>query len=554
MNEYPKRAQFYQGSLRIVFSLPMKFALMPVFIGLLCFANVADAAIYYVDSLSGNNAYAGTSEAAAWRTVSRVNLQHFSPGDELLFRRGCEWIDVNVRVTTSSFKIGAYGVGTAPRLLGSIPVADWKKKTDGIFFKFFPRPTSHKDWAKWDVQLVMEEEHPYGFYKKVDSYQLLKVPGSFYYDIQGQKLYVYPFDADAFPTKRIWVGRQDNIVEIRSLRITDLTVHDLEIDLSNRYGIGPWWQGDKQTQGTIIVENNDFVGNAFSAVCLSGGMSFERILIRNNRIRKNGAEGIYIGKYVGRKAVEITNNEIGDPADNNFGWRGEGPRSAFNGDGLEVKTGNRGVLIGSNQVRNLTGYCGICTGSSDALVVNNDIEDIRMPGSERPAVAAGIYFDIDDNFSVITVKGNRMKLSEADGIHVRGNYELHPGAVIENNNIELTSDNPNAQIKFTVMNSQHVRIISNRASGGAFGLAFDAVPAYPPIDYVVTDNEFLNTGCPFFFSHAEARELSDLKLEANKVCTDSPVYIQWKSGEKVTSFSAAEKLLGEKSIVEQKCQ
>jgi len=145
-------------------------------------------------------------------------------------------------------------------------------------------------------------------------------------------------------------------------------------------------------------------------------------------------------------------------------------------------------------------------------------------------------------------------LSEADGIHVRGNYELYPGAVIENNNIELTSDNPNAQIKFTVMNSQHVRIISNRASGGAFGLAFDAVPAYPPIDYVVTDNEFLNTGCPFFFSHTEARELSDLKLEANKVCTDSPVYIQWKSGEKVTSFSAAEKLLGEKSIVEQKCQ
>ncbi len=138
MNEYPKRAQFYQGSLRIVFSLPMKFALMPVFIGLLCFANVADAAIYYVDSLSGNNAYAGTSEAAAWRTVSRVNLQHFSPGDELLFRRGCEWIDVNVRVTTSSFKIGAYGVGTAPRLLGSIPVADWKKKQMEFFSSFSP--------------------------------------------------------------------------------------------------------------------------------------------------------------------------------------------------------------------------------------------------------------------------------------------------------------------------------------------------------------------------------------------------------------------------------
>ncbi len=149
----------------------------------------------------------------------------------------------------------------------------------------------------------MEEEHPYGFYKKVDSYQLLKVPGSFYYDIQGQKLYVYPFDADAFPTKRIWVGRQDNIVEIRSLRITDLTVHDLEIDLSNRYGIGPWWQGDKQTQGTIIVENNDFVGNAFSAVCLSGGMSFERILIRNNRIRKNGAEGIYIANMSAGKLL-----------------------------------------------------------------------------------------------------------------------------------------------------------------------------------------------------------------------------------------------------------
>ena len=553
MDDYLQRKPILDWWRKGYRSLRILAAIM-AFLGLLTFANVSDAVTYYVDSQSGDNSYAGTSETEAWRTISRVNLQHYSPGDELLFRRGGEWTDVNICINTASLKIGAYSVGPAPRLLGSIPVAGWKKKTDGIFFKFFPRPASHKDWAKWDVQLVMEEDHPYGFYKKVDSYQALGEPGSFYYNTQGQKLYVRPFDADAFPKKRIWVGRQDNIVELRSLQITDLTVRDLEISLSNRYGIGPWWQGDKQTQGTIIVENNNFIGNAFSAVCLSGGMSFERILIRNNRIRKNGAEGIYIGKHVGRKAVEITNNEVGDPVDKNFGWRGEGPQSAFNGDGIEVKTGNRGVLIGSNRIRNLTGYCGICTGSSDALVIDNEIADIRMPGSEWPAAAAGVYFDVDDSFGVIKVVENRMKLSEADGIHVRGKYDLHPGAVIEANDIELTADNPNAQIEFTVMNSRNVQIISNRGSGGAYGLAFNAAPAYPPVGYVIVGNEFLNTTIsPFFFSQNNGEDLNDLKLEANKVCTDSPVFIQWKSGEKVNSFSVAKKLLGEKSIVGQKC-
>jgi Chitobiase/beta-hexosaminidase C-terminal domain/Right handed beta helix region len=49
-------------------------------------------ATYYVDSVAGNDANAGTSTAAAWRTLAKVNaVASFAPGDSILFVRGGQW-------------------------------------------------------------------------------------------------------------------------------------------------------------------------------------------------------------------------------------------------------------------------------------------------------------------------------------------------------------------------------------------------------------------------------------------------------------------------------
>ena len=58
-----------------------------IFSGLLA-VSVASAATYYVDAGHGDDKADGTSAATAWRSVARVNVQKFQPGDTVLFKRG----------------------------------------------------------------------------------------------------------------------------------------------------------------------------------------------------------------------------------------------------------------------------------------------------------------------------------------------------------------------------------------------------------------------------------------------------------------------------------
>jgi hypothetical protein len=76
------------------------------------------AATYYVDANAGNDANSGTSTSSAWQTISKVNSKSFSPGDNILFLRGCTWIGTITFNSsgTSSLPItyGAYGSGVLP--------------------------------------------------------------------------------------------------------------------------------------------------------------------------------------------------------------------------------------------------------------------------------------------------------------------------------------------------------------------------------------------------------------------------------------------------------
>jgi hypothetical protein len=510
------------------------------------------AQTYYVDNLTGDDAGSGDTEALPWKTVKRVNLKKFAAGDVVLFKRGGEWVDAVINVAAPDLSFGAYGAGAPPRLVGSVAVTfdQFKDRGDGVYCRVVPRPQAQKDWTNWEVQLVMESGDV--FYKKVQSLNDLTGKGQFFYDKSSNNLYVKPLDPVTSLSKTLYVGQQDNIFLIKHAQINNLTIRGLEISLANRYGVGPWWQGDKMTQGSVLIENNTFIGNAFSAVCLSGNMSYDKILIRNNTIRMNGAEGIYIGRFAARSSVQLTENIVGDHKDSNFGWRGEGKNSAFNGDGLEVKTGNKGVLIARNSIRNLSG-CGICTGSSSAVIIDNQIHGIKMPGAVWTSPVAAIFVDIDDQNGLPIIKGNKVFVSEAAGIHVRGNGTLHPPLLIEDNDITLAAANPNAQIIFTAMNSQNVKIVGNRCRGGVYGLALAPVD-YPPVGFFVEKNEFLNTSkSPFYFSQYGPAQLQGLVMDSNRVCEDSSVFIEWKGRDSDKTIEDAKKVLGPNSILEVPC-
>ena len=73
---------------------------------------------YYVDPVAGDDANAGTSESAPWKTLEKVNATTFTPGDRILFRRGGTWSGklhpLGSGDATRPIVLDAYGTGAKP--------------------------------------------------------------------------------------------------------------------------------------------------------------------------------------------------------------------------------------------------------------------------------------------------------------------------------------------------------------------------------------------------------------------------------------------------------
>jgi parallel beta-helix repeat protein len=95
------------------------------------------ATVYYVDSINGNDGNAGTSSAAAWRTIAKINTRSFSPGDKILFARGGVWRERLVVPSsggsTNPITFGAYGSGADPIITGADLVTDWTSYSTNIW-------------------------------------------------------------------------------------------------------------------------------------------------------------------------------------------------------------------------------------------------------------------------------------------------------------------------------------------------------------------------------------------------------------------------------------
>lgn len=78
----------------------------------------APAAIYYVDSAAGSDGNGGTNQAAAWKTLAKVNGHTFQPGDKVLLKSGGNWIgQLNPKGSGAAGRpivIDQYGSGPKP--------------------------------------------------------------------------------------------------------------------------------------------------------------------------------------------------------------------------------------------------------------------------------------------------------------------------------------------------------------------------------------------------------------------------------------------------------
>lgn len=107
---------------------------------LLAITIVLNGTNYYVKT-GGSDAAAGTSDATAWATTTKVNTEWaagtFAPGDSILFSRGDTFYGT-ITVTESGTSgnpivIGAYGTGDDPIITGFSELTGWSLYSGGIY-------------------------------------------------------------------------------------------------------------------------------------------------------------------------------------------------------------------------------------------------------------------------------------------------------------------------------------------------------------------------------------------------------------------------------------
>lgn len=90
------------------------------------FAGSSSGKSFYIDSVSGNDEADGSTPETAWKTVSRLNGETFSAGDNILFKRGCTFsgtFSANGSGTESEpITVSAYGEGADPVFSSEDPI------------------------------------------------------------------------------------------------------------------------------------------------------------------------------------------------------------------------------------------------------------------------------------------------------------------------------------------------------------------------------------------------------------------------------------------------
>lgn len=487
---------------------------------LLAFLSAVDelnAATYYVACDTGNDASEGLSELNAWNSASKVSRFNFMNGDKVLFKRGCTWEDVSLKLTRS-MEFGAYGDGAPPQLIGATRATLWRRLgSQNVFFTVAEIDPSSP--VGKEILVVHDKKHRQ-FYKKVPTIGSLVDSGQFYYDLPARMLYVFPLEGTDLQSD-VLIGSKPHIVEFQQTNVERVVIDGLELSFANEYAIGFWYQGSGTKNGSLKIANCLITGNAYQAIHIGGTNTFRDVDILNNTITANGNEGIYIGYIKGAEKGEvvtgllrISGNTIGGQG---FGWRSEGPDSAAGGEGIDIKRGIVAAIIDHNTVFDLTANYGIGAQSSNVIIEHNTIRNVQMWGTNRESSVAGIFLDAYDNKGTTVVRGNVIMTPGTHGIVLRGAGDLRPRFEIYDN--VMTVEDPYFPFAFTSQNISNTVIRNNRTRGGRAALAV-LKPCCPPANVEVHHNDFREVSVPL---EAAQNVSAGVRVHSNSFCLKGAV-------------------------------
>jgi len=492
-----------------------------------------NAATYYVACDTGHDANEGLSELNAWQSASKVSRFNFTDGDKILFKRGCTWEDVSIKISRS-VDFEAYGdAASPPQLMGVTSVRSWSNlNSRGIFYTQaaieagVPSPR--------EILIVHDEKHR-RFYDKVRTLESLDTAGKFFHDVTKNTLYVSPLEG-ANLQRDIHISSKPHILEFQQVDVERVVVDGLHLSFANEYAIGFWYQSSGTKNGSLKVVNCTFTGNAYQAIHIGGTNTFRDVDILNNTITANGNEGIYIGYIKGSEEGEvvtrmlrISGKSIGGQG---FGWRSEGPGSAANGEGIDIKKGVAAAIIDNNTIFDLNGFYGIGAQSSNVVIEKNSIRDVHMSDAPPESSIAAIMVDANESKGPTIVRGNTLNSRSANGIVIRGHADRRPRFEIYDN--EISVQEPYFPFAFTSQNITNTLIMRNRTTGGRAGL-WILRPCCQPANVEFHHNDIRDVSVPL----VTAQDVSaGVRVYSNSFCFKGAVDASQKSAVPNNTFSS----------------
>lgn len=258
-----------------------------------------NAATYYVHTTIGQDNNDGLSETTTWKTIAKVNASIFSPGDQILFKRGEIWRETLVPPSSGALGhpivFGAYGTGAQPILKGSNVVSNWQANVS------FP--------YVWKALVTTEPkvllfEGVRG--QKKTSVSTLSSERDWFWD--SNTLYVYATSNPDTLYISYGVEAMARNHGIYAFGKSHITIQDLNITGGNSYPIIFAWNG---AGSNIIVQRCTASYGGNTGIWFVQNHATEKvinILVDSCTVFENGNSGICFDK--GINTVTVSNNIV----------------------------------------------------------------------------------------------------------------------------------------------------------------------------------------------------------------------------------------------------
>lgn len=427
--------------------------------------NFASGTNYYVSN-NGDDSSSGVNPSDAWKTLAKVNSFIPSPGDQILFKRGDEWVGTLVVKASGTLGkpivYGAYGTGEKPKIYGSETITGWEHHSGNIYKASFPSTEINQVFV--DDNRIKSARYPNSGYFNVTS---VVSPTTFTssqissdIDYTGTTLIV---------RTREWAIATEPVIKSAGKTITLGSAPIYDLDVGEGFVLvdhlnfldqpGEWYYDDNtgtlylwtnsgaspesftvrastkefnvkiDTKKHVIVQDLDLLYSNTDGIYINNSGYIE---IKNNNIIMPDARGIIVDSD-SSKYITINNNRI-DGA-NHDGIRAHGTNHTISDN--TVKNIRLFENFGVGGMGDPMGGRGISVEGGYSDIRYNRIENIGYNGI---AFFEAPYTTIENNF----IKNACLTTEDGAGIYCFNSDETHSGceySVIRGNIIDNVPGN-----------------------------------------------------------------------------------------------------------------